>query len=80
MGAAKPGPYIVTKIQNLQLAAPPGEMTPAQTTQYTIYLIESIRKFSFRQGHILLAHFLEIAAAEACSQATLQAQDTRLPE
>jgi hypothetical protein len=70
----------VTKIQNLQSAVPPGEMTPAQTAQYTSDLLESLRKIAFRQGQVLLAHFLEIAAVEARSQATTQDQDTRLPE
>jgi hypothetical protein len=55
-------------------------MTPAQTAQYTSDLLESLRKIAFRQGQVLLAHFLEIAAVEARSQATTQDQDTRLPE
>jgi hypothetical protein len=70
----------VTKAENHQSAVPPGEMTPAQTAQYTNDLLESLRKIAFRQGQVLLAHFLELAAVEARAQAISQDQDTRLPE
>jgi hypothetical protein len=43
-------------------------------------MLESLRKIAFRQGQVLLAHFLELAAVEARAQATSHAQATRLPE
>lgn len=55
------------------------ELSPAQTAQYTAELAESLRKIASRQGQLLLAHFLELAAFEARTQAT-QAHETRLPE
>jgi len=59
--------------------APKTELDPAQTAQYTAEFAESLGKIAFRQGQLLLAHFLELAAFEARSQA-IQAQETRLPE
>lgn len=55
-------------------------LTPAETARYTSELLESLRKISLQQGQILLAHFLELAAFEARTQAANQAQETRLPE
>jgi hypothetical protein len=58
---------------------PLAELSPAETAQYTAELVESLRKIAAKQGQTLLAHFLELAAFEARTQAT-QAQETRLPE
>ena len=55
-------------------------ITPAETAQYTRELLESLRKIAIKQNQALLAHFLELAALEAKAQASVQAQQTRLPE
>jgi hypothetical protein len=61
-------------------SAPLEKLTPTETAQYTSDMLESLRKIAFRQGQVLLAHFLELAAVEARAQATGYAQATRLPE
>jgi hypothetical protein len=60
-------------------AVPPAVLTPHETARYTADMIESLRKIALKQGQLLLAHFLELAALEAKAQAS-QDQDTRLPE
>jgi hypothetical protein len=70
----------VTLARNSSKDAVQAEITPAQSAQYTGDLLESLRKIAFKQGQVLLAHFLELAALEARAQAAIQDQDTRLPE
>jgi hypothetical protein len=70
----------VTLARKSSKDAAQAEITPAQSAQYTGDLLESLRKIAFKQGQVLLAHFLELAALEARAQAAIQDQDTRLPE
>lgn len=55
-------------------------LTPQDTARYTAEMLESLRKISLKQGQGLLSHLLELAAVEARAQASIQDQDTRLPE
>jgi hypothetical protein len=57
---------------------PLAALTPAETARYTAEMIESLRKIALKQGQLLLAHFLELAAFEAKAQAN-QDHETRLP-
>ncbi len=58
---------------------PLAPLTPCETARYTAEMIESLRKIALKQGQVMLAHFLELAALEAKAQAA-QDQETRLPE
>jgi len=54
--------------------------SPMESAEYAHELIESLRCMAVDQGHALLAHLLKLAALEAERLATVQRQETLLPE
>lgn len=51
-------------------------MSPAETAQYTLQMLESLQKIAIQQDQTLLAHLLHLAAVEAKAQSV---QETSLP-
>ena len=59
---------------------PQNAPSPVESAEYAHELIESLRRMAVEQGHALLAHLLKLAAFEAERLATVQRQETLLPE
>jgi hypothetical protein len=59
---------------------PQNAPSSVESAEYAHELIESLRHMAVDQGHALLAHLLKLAALEAERLATVQRQETLLPE
>ena len=53
--------------------------SPAETARYTEEMLESLRRIATRQGQLLLAHLLVLAAVEAKIQSGQVDHETALP-
>lgn len=62
------------------MSSPPlARFSPAETARYTEEMVASLSRIAHRQGQLLLAHLLDLAAVEAKIQSGQADQDTALP-